>query len=502
MTGSVNYYLSFRQWLFFPPAVLSFLLTALTGCQEFEKQVLMSSEVISVSDSAIVTESRWIDIAGEGVSAYGVCWGLTNNPTVADNVSVVESAPQDGTTLNHVIRTFESNKTYFVRAFVKLQNGEYLYSKVSIAETGEVLGRWTKLNPFFKATQEFEIIDYDLDGIYDTSHFIAKKVLWFPTGAFYGNTPFFGGGIYLEGISTVSGSDTITYGSSAFIKRYNLFKFYEDNAWNIRVAYPGQGYRELIAHVVDNFLYMGLGSNGGYEFYDFHSTKGQYQELSPTSDFYAYDLANDLWIPRQSFPGPPRVFATSFVIGRKIYVCSGWQGDDQGPIGDLWIYDIDSDEWSKGPGLPGWTGFHKMSFVVDGKGYVGGGFESFHVHEEFEGAEIIRTPIRPINSFFEYDPATNAWIIVASLPGEARGAGVGFGIQHHGYVGLGLGDGEEYKDFWRYTPATNTWKQMPDFPGSTRAYGVGFSNETKGCVGLGNTYNYNSDVWIYDPSKN
>lgn len=87
--------------------------------------------------------------------------------------------------------------------------------------------------------------------------------------------------------------------------------------------------------------------------------------------------------------------------------------------------------------------------VIDGKFYVAGGFNT-------SGAQL--------NSLEAYDPATNAWTSLASMP---------VGMDHHMMAAHG---GKlyilKYASIHVYDPANNTWSERPDSSGLSRSDGT------------------------------
>lgn len=124
-----------------------------------------------------------------------------------------------------------------------------------------------------------------------------------------------------------------------------------------------------------------------------------------------------------------------------------------------------------------------INFSINGKGYFGLTASS--------------------NTFWEYDPATDAWTQKADFPGLSRHANVSFSTDTKGYVGGGISQfGAWLDEFWEYDPATNAWTQKTNFPGGLRYNAIGFAVSGKGYMGLGYNGSYLKDLWEYDPTTN
>jgi N-acetylneuraminic acid mutarotase len=130
-----------------------------------------------------------------------------------------------------------------------------------------------------------------------------------------------------------------------------------------------------------------------------------------------------------------------------------------------------------------------VAFSIDSFGYVG-------ALGEYDSDTIAGN--RYPTDFWQYNPATNAWIQKANFPGQGRIDAISFVIGSKAYVGLGY----LYKDFWEYDPATDAWTQKADFGGGARDGAACFSTAGKGYVGLGNsdTASAMKDFWEYDPT--
>ncbi len=170
------------------------------------------------------------------------------------------------------------------------------------------------------------------------------------------------------------------------------------------------------------------------------------------------DIGN--WVEESSFNGNSRYDAVTFTIGDKGYLFGGYDGDDY--YNDIWTYDLITDSWSqlaftedadfvRTSTFPGVARRAAVGFSLNGKGYVGTGYDG---DDE-------------LNDFYEFDPATNTWTQIASLPTSPRYGAVGFSINGKGYVGTGY-DGSQQKDFYSYDPTTNTWEEVIGFGGEKR----------------------------------
>jgi N-acetylneuraminic acid mutarotase len=121
---------------------------------------------------------------------------------------------------------------------------------------------------------------------------------------------------------------------------------------------------------------------------------------APAALFLRYNPVTDRWATLPSpFPGGASAPYAGGVIGGKFYVMQGWQEDAQ-----LSVYDPATNQWTPknalGLGRPG-----AATAVLGGKLYVIGGQR----YNPSLGLEILDKTIA-------YDPATDRWTPVATLP--------------------------------------------------------------------------------------
>jgi N-acetylneuraminic acid mutarotase len=133
--------------------------------------------------------------------------------------------------------------------------------------------------------------------------------------------------------------------------------------------------------------------------------------------------------------------------------------------------------------LPGNGRGEPFTFTIGGNIYVGSG-----------GSE---------NDFYRFEPATNAWTSLGTIPGVtvSRGFAVSFVINDKAYVCLGLDNSSiMLNDLWQYDPTTGDWTQKEDFPGAARMGAFGFASGGKGYVGGGTDFTFlYGDFYSYDP---
>ncbi len=190
------------------------------------------------------------------------------------------------------------------------------------------------------------------------------------------------------------------------------------------------------------------------------------------------------WFELSDFEGVPRSEAVAFTIGNKVYIGTGYDGEDR--LNDFWEYDPDVNNWTQKADFPGVPRNGAVGFGTGNKGYIGTGYDG----------------INKLNDFYEYNPATDTWTQITDFAGSARYGAVAFAIDDIGYVGTGY-DGNNLKDLWKYDPASGEWTKMYSLGGGKRRDAVAFVIDGKGyvCTGIDNGL-YETDFWEFDPVLN
>ena len=167
----------------------------------------------------------------------------------------------------------------------------------------------------------------------------------------------------------------------------------------------------------------------------------------------------------------------------------------------VWQYDPATDSWNQMASMP--KGLRKaVSFSIGSDGYVGTG-------------ETLLVNMLHTNDFYKYNASTNSWSQQADVPGAGGFSGIrtgafGFAIGSKGYLGGGAFFGgidgvSWFKDFWEYNPSNNTWTRKADVtnPEGGRENAATFVSNGKGYMCNGNIGGFfYKDIWEYNPSSN
>jgi Kelch motif len=150
----------------------------------------------------------------------------------------------------------------------------------------------------------------------------------------------------------------------------------------------------------------------------------------------------------------PRGAAAGAVLGERLYVAGGLLefGNQYEPRRSLEIYDFERRTWTRGPDMPT-PRHHFGATALHGRLYFAGGR---------------RPSDLSLSAFEEFDPSSESWRRLPSLPVGAGSAGVAAAA---GSV-IVVGGGEDHRDdhggnwvlrtVYAYDPGSSRWTRLPD----------------------------------------
>ncbi|MBC7849888.1 MAG: hypothetical protein H7Y31_09130 [Chitinophagaceae bacterium] len=158
---------------------------------------------------------------------------------------------------------------------------------------------------------------------------------------------------------------------------------------------------------------------------------------------WQYQIANNTWTEKASFPGPFRFDFSIFVIDSKAYLTGGRYNNTQRK--DLWAYNSVNDSWSQKASypndVPGRN--HAAAFTIGNIGYVVGGTN--------QTTWLLERDHTRYKTLLAYNPVTNAWDVKAPYPGAVEDSPLAFVINNTAYVGL------NDSSFYKYSATSNSW---------------------------------------------
>ena len=194
----------------------------------------------------------------------------------------------------------------------------------------------------------------------------------------------------------------------------------------------------------------------------------------PVNNAWEYDPAADSWKALAAMPAK-RLAAVASVVGGKIYVMGGAGNyptredtslDPNQPhrVLDLnQAYDPATNTWTARQTMP--TPRNSMfTGVVNGKIYLVGGRLGSAFSSNGSATDIVE----------EYDPATDHWGFLKDRMPTPRDEGVGVAYNNRIYVAGGESitalNNSVSRAFEAYDPASNSWSSLPSIPGAR--YGI------------------------------
>jgi N-acetylneuraminic acid mutarotase len=153
----------------------------------------------------------------------------------------------------------------------------------------------------------------------------------------------------------------------------------------------------------------------------------------------------------------------------------------------LWEFDPVTEVWAQMASLPGLARCGATSFVLNGFGYITCGWTTTQSATQ-------------LNDTWKYDPVNNSWLQVSNFPGSGRYTAAAFVIGNYAYVGTGYTPLKN--DFYRYDPLNDTWSPIAQAPIAIQS-AAAFELGGKGYLVAGHTSSgIIDDVFEYNPSLN
>ncbi len=206
------------------------------------------------------------------------------------------------------------------------------------------------------------------------------------------------------------------------------------------------------------------------------------------NDILEYDPATNMWITKSSTPSTARYGASVFLINHKAFLVGGNYNTAIGPFSnEVWEYNIINDSWQQKASYPGGTLYYTTSFAIDNLGYTGGGGIKTSA-----GVYIFN------DEFYRYDPVIDAWTSIAPYPGGELSGMTSIVLDQKAIVGSGnSNNGFTSGNFFVYDPATALWTPGPALPsGMERTLSVGLTTQNSGFIATGiNNGNGMNDLW-------
>lgn len=266
--------------------------------------------------------------------------------------------------------------------------------------------------------------------------------------------------------------------------------------WKTAADFPGTGRMGGVAFVLGNKAYVGTG---------FRPAKGGSDADEFFKDFYCYDSETDSWtkLP-DNFGGRERRNAIAFTLtknGKQVgYIGCGSTNRDKEFLNDYWSFDgaTWTSEDSHGRKRNGGT-----AFVIDDIAYICLGYESQSQLAsdmlKFDGttwSEMYKI-VDATDEGFDDDYTTIRRAYAVSFTADQNG-------ETRGYIATGVNGSSLIGNCWEYDPKSDRWDEVNSLPAYMpgRVGAIGYSTGTYGFVTLGGTAigqaNFD-DTWRFTP---
>jgi hypothetical protein len=274
-----------------------------------------------------------------------------------------------------------------------------------------------------------------------------------------------------------------------------------------------------------------------YAFGGFDNEGSDTTTIPLQSECDVYNPATNVWTKITSFP-EPFTHSQDVIVGNDIWFVGGYIGNHPGPgTTHVWIYDTVADSWTRGPDLPQARGAGAAALVGDTIYFTGGMDETRTIDENTTYALNLDNPsagwvqeadlpngrnhvaAASLGGYFyviggqhgqedgqaaqsevdRYDPSTNTWTQMASLPTDAGKSHITEGtLVYDGRIVViggetGYNDPQQY--IVDYDPVSNTWNQLGLLPAARSTVIAGFANGQL-IVTTGNSPSATNTTWI------
>lgn len=280
----------------------------------------------------------------------------------------------------------------------------------------------------------------------------------------------------LHGVPPLAYRDASS-GEGDLTQHYNVAAR-ESLRWSSGPSMP-QKREEGASAVLNGRLYV----FGGFYDWTFNAT-GRVDAFNPATNSWQQRA----WMPEAITHAP------AIVINGEAWIFGGYVGKDPGPsTKKVYIYNPNSNSWRRGPDMPFSRGAAAAARVGD-KVYV------------FGGRDLSRT--YDVRQTFEYNIKSGAWSIKADMPNPRNhiaGAAVNGKVYAIGGQHGEARDAVNQRSVHRYDPSSNTWTSVASLPFAV-SHNFASTFEYQGrIIMVGGETSHNvatSKVLLYEPWRN
>lgn len=415
-TIDVRRYNSFNLFILILPLLL-------IACEEplAKLPVLTTIELTEIEDSTAVSGGDISTDGGFEISARGVCWNTSPNPTT--NNFKTNDAAGTGSYVSKLTNLTPST-TYYVRSYATNKNG---------TAYGLQLEFKTKPKQSWRRTADF------------------PKSYPVPFGFGIGNKGY---------VLAYSSDDNVLYEYDPLL-----------NTWTSKAGCPlrKRSYDNINTFSINNKIYVFITGDNNSLLYEYNPTINSWSYSSlqrenstristftinnkayiiyhqvPTSVgnnyiytniFWEFDPQNPTskWVKKSNYPANSDASnnsTTCFSINNKGYALDN---------GKLYIYEQSINKWSLKSNVPHFVSRVPSVFVLNNKVYIGAGHSSSSYSTKYK-------------DFWEYNPELDTWKQIDDFGGAARSSAASFIVNNKAYFGMGYTNDGYTDDFWRFIP--------------------------------------------------
>jgi N-acetylneuraminic acid mutarotase len=211
--------------------------------------------------------------------------------------------------------------------------------------------------------------------------------------------------------------------------------------WTVSDATPFTVYESAVATFGDSVYVF-----GGFEDVD----------RNASSAVWIYDASSGSWIRKADMPGA-RTHGNAAVVGRTAWFAGGFIGQHPGPgTREVWRYDVDADRWTAGTPLPDVRGGGALVALDNWLHYFGGYLADRNTVSALHWKLDVSVPV-----------SARRWVEAAPMP-VPRGHVAAAVVDGYAYAIGGVRGHDPYQidlaDVHRYDPRTDTWIAVASLP--------------------------------------
>lgn len=396
--------------------------------------IIQTLSVDNIGSRSAKTNVVISDNGGAVITQSGICWGITNDPTITQNTGMTTNGPLVVGNFIHPINNLSDTTVYYARAYAKNQSGLMGYG-TSV--------KFTTRTPWhqkadFQGTARNSVISFSINNIgyvgLGTNDMAdndkrSKNTEWYDDLWGFDGTKWEQKasitGARDAAISFVIGTDAyvgLGWGGSTVYS--DLWKYNSiTNAWTKMADFTGGARGRSVGFSVSGKGYISTGATSTSLFNDTWE--------------YTSNAGIGAWVKKGNIP-TQREGAVAFTIGTKAYMGLGYYNSTD--FKDFYEYNSANGTWAKIDDFPGNARNGAVAFVINGRAYVGLGWNGTNYLD-----------------FYEFNPSASAgqrWAKMCNFRGLARGRAAVFTINNKAYIGLGTHDITQpaLKDMWEYNP--------------------------------------------------